>query len=63
MEHAERAAAASGVTEVVVDTSEHAEHLIDWYKRQGYRYVGDADWDVTNYRSVVLSKTLTGSTT
>ena len=62
MEHAECAAAHGGVTEVAVDTSEHAEHLIAWYRRQGYRYVGDADWNVTNYRSVVLSKTLAGIT-
>lgn len=61
MEHAEQAAAAAGVTEVAVDTSEHAQHLIDWYARQGYRYVGDADWNMTNYRSVVLSKSLAPS--
>lgn len=58
MEHAERAAASLGALEAAVDTSEHATHLISWYERQGYRHVGYADWNVTNYRSVVLSKTL-----
>lgn len=62
MEHAERAAARLGVMEAAVDTSEHATHLIRWYQRQGYRHVGYADWDVTNYRSVVLSKTVGGVT-
>lgn len=56
MEHAERAAAEMGALEVAIDTSEHAAHLIRWYESQGYRHVGYADWDVTNYRSVVLSK-------
>ncbi len=39
-----------------MDTSEQATQLIRWYEQQGYRHVGYADWDVTNYRSVVLSK-------
>jgi GNAT superfamily N-acetyltransferase len=58
MAQAEEAAVALGAAEVAIDTSEHAHHLIQWYERLGYRLVGDADWDVTNYRSVVLSKTL-----
>lgn len=62
MEHAERAAARLGAAEVAVDTSERATHLIRWYERLGYRRVGYADWDVTNYRSVVLSKTLNKAT-
>jgi GNAT superfamily N-acetyltransferase len=61
MEHAERAAASIGAREVAVDTSENAVHLIRWYEHQGYRLMGNADWNVTNYRSVVLSKTLGGS--
>ncbi len=56
MEHAERAAASLGATETAVDTSEHATELIRWYEQQGYRQGGYADWDVMNYRSVVLSK-------
>ena len=58
MQHAERAAAEMGAREVAIDTSERAVHLIRWYERQGYRHVGYADWEVTNYRSVVMSKTV-----
>lgn len=60
MRQAEEAARELGAAEVAVDTSERAHHLIDWYGRLGYRIVGDADWDATNYRSVVLSKSLVG---
>lgn len=58
MAHAEQAARAMGAAEVAVDTSEHAHHLVRWYEQLGYRHVGHADWSVTNYRSVVMSKTL-----
>jgi GNAT superfamily N-acetyltransferase len=47
-----------GVIELALDTSEKATHLIDWYKKLGYRFIGYADWDETNYRSVIMSKTL-----
>ena len=61
MAHAEEAAAAVGAAELAIDTSEQAQHLIRWYGKLGYRLVGHADWDVTNYRSVVMSKTLTSA--
>ena len=44
--------------ELALDTSEKALHLIRMYENWGYRHVGFADWAETNYRSVVLSKTL-----
>lgn len=56
IELAESRAAETGATELAVDTSEHAGHLIDWYGRLGYRFVEYADWETTNYRSVVMSK-------
>lgn len=31
---------------------------ISLYQRRGYRHVGFAQWSHTNYRSIVLSKTL-----
>ncbi len=46
------------VTELALDTSENAHHLIDYYKRRGYRYVETINWSMTNYRSFVLSKPL-----
>lgn len=48
----------NGVSELALDTSEKALHLIAWYKRLGYRFIEYASWDITNYRSVVMSKTL-----
>ncbi len=47
-----------GVREIALDTAETACHLIDLYKKRGYRYVETIAWGVTNYKSVVLSKGL-----
>lgn len=47
-----------GVQELALDTAETAVHLIAWYKKLGYRVIEYTDWDVTNYRSVIMSKTL-----
>ncbi len=44
--------------EIALDTAEGATHLIDLYKRRGYREVGIADWNETNYKSMILSKSL-----
>lgn len=46
------------VKELACDTAEHAFHLIHMYEKRGYRKVDEADWDGTNYRSVILSKSL-----
>jgi ribosomal protein S18 acetylase RimI-like enzyme len=56
MRHVEALAKADGATELAFDTSEHATHLIEWYRRMGYEFVGHVQWDVTNYRSVIMSK-------
>ena len=55
---AEARAAESGAAELACDTSEHAHDLIRLYTARGYRAVETVRWDVTNYRSVVLSKAL-----
>jgi GNAT superfamily N-acetyltransferase len=54
----ERLALEDGAMELACDTSEHASELRVMYGRRGYREVGFVRWDVTNYRSVILSKTL-----
>jgi hypothetical protein len=59
MDFVEHHAACDGAHEMALDTSEHAHHLIEIYKNRGYRFVEYAQWSVTNYRSVVLSKSLT----
>jgi len=47
-----------GVKELALNTSENAGHLIAWYEKLGYRFIEYVDWAITNYRSVVMSKTL-----
>ncbi len=56
--HVENRARETGAGELALDTSESATHLIDWYKRMGYRFAEYVDWEMTNYRSVILSKRL-----
>ncbi|WP_327679248.1 GNAT family N-acetyltransferase [Kitasatospora sp. NBC_00458] len=55
---AEERIAALGATEAVIDTSVEAIELVGWYRRRGYDPIGTWRWDVTNYESVVLLKTL-----
>lgn len=47
-----------GVTELALDTAETAYHLINFYKKRGYKFKETINWGMTNYDSVVLSKTL-----
>jgi GNAT superfamily N-acetyltransferase len=57
-EHVEVFARSLGVVELALDTAEGALHLRRWYERLGFRFVQFISWDETNYRSVILSKTL-----
>jgi len=54
----EQEARTVGVPNLALDTAEGATHLIELYGRLGYSFVGYADWDVTNYRSVICNKEL-----
>lgn len=56
--YVEASAVADGASELALDTAEPAHHLIEWYGRMGYRFIERVQWKVTNYRSVVMSKTL-----
>lgn len=58
MDFVEEFAMTQGAMEMALDTSEHADHLISTYKNRGYRFIEYAQWKMTNYRSVILSKTL-----
>ena len=58
MDEVERRALARGAAELALDTAEGAARLIAWYERRGYRFIEHVQWPVTNYRSVVLSRTL-----
>ena len=55
---AENRAREMGAEELALDTAVPATHLIDYYTRRGYRLVGEAQWETTNYRSVIMSKRL-----
>ena len=58
MDFIEARAAELGAIEIALDTSEHAHHLINMYKKRNYRFVQNVQWSVTNYLSVVMSKAL-----
>lgn len=55
---AEEHALRNGAAHLALDTAEGAAHLITWYERLGFRFVQHVRWEVTNYRSVVMSKPL-----
>lgn len=54
----EKETVARGGRELALDTAEPAHHLRQWYEKLGYRFIQYADWSSTNYRSVILSKSL-----
>jgi len=54
----EKETIARGGHELALDTAEPAHHLRQWYEKLGYRFIQYADWTSTNYRSVILSKSL-----
>jgi GNAT superfamily N-acetyltransferase len=51
-------AAARGVGELALDTSEQAVHLIRFYTSRGYRFVEFVRWPEVNYRSMIFAKQL-----
>jgi GNAT superfamily N-acetyltransferase len=56
---AERRARETNAHHLALDTAEPATHLIAYYQKRGYEFVEYTQWDVSNYRSVILSKRLT----
>ena len=54
----EERAKQDGAKEISLDTAEGATDLINYYSKKGYRFVGYTQWEITNYRSVLLSKNL-----
>jgi GNAT superfamily N-acetyltransferase len=55
----EEAARNAGCTRIALDTAENASHLVAWYTRLGFSIIDYTQWEVTNYRSVVMIKSLT----
>lgn len=58
----EQRAIQHGARELALDTAEGAAHLIAWYERLGFRFIEQVSWPDTNYRSVVMSKSLSAQT-
>ncbi len=54
----EERASVLGGKELALDTAEPATQLVEWYQRLGFRFIQHHQWEETNYRSVVLSKSL-----
>jgi GNAT superfamily N-acetyltransferase len=51
----EREAIGQGALEVALDTAIPATHLIGLYQRLGYEIVDEVQWELANYRSVIMS--------
>lgn len=45
-----------GSAEIALDTAETAHDLIAMYRRWGFEIVDTADWESTNYISVIMAK-------
>jgi GNAT superfamily N-acetyltransferase len=58
MDLVEEKARAVGAKEMALDTAEPAIHLIELYRRRGYRFIEYAQWRGKSYRSVIMSKSL-----
>jgi GNAT superfamily N-acetyltransferase len=56
IDEAEKIALEDKAEEIAIDTAEGAAELISFYEKKGYRHVGYVKWEVTNYRSVLMSK-------
>jgi GNAT superfamily N-acetyltransferase len=58
LEVAEKCAVRDKAKEIAFDTAEGAEELIAYYKKRNYQFVKYTQWEVTNYRSVIMAKKL-----
>ncbi len=58
MDFIEDFARSNGKKKIILDTSEKAQHLIDYYSKRGYSYIQHWKWGMVNYRSVVMGKDL-----
>ncbi|MFI5144059.1 MAG: GNAT family N-acetyltransferase [Ignavibacteria bacterium] len=58
MDFIEEYAKKLGLKELALDTSDKAQHLIDYYTKRGYRFICTHKWPGVNYHSIVLSKKL-----
>jgi ribosomal protein S18 acetylase RimI-like enzyme len=60
LDHLERFAISEGDDTIAFDTAETAYSLINYYRKRGYSFADYHQWNDTNYRSVLMKKSLTG---
>jgi GNAT superfamily N-acetyltransferase len=58
LEHACERAVELGASELALDTAEPATRLVELYERRGFAIVDRWSWPETNYRSVVMSRSV-----
>jgi tRNA threonylcarbamoyladenosine biosynthesis protein TsaE len=56
MRFAEDEARRRGCACVALDTAKPFTELVEWYEHRGYRVVAEAQWETTNYPSVIMEK-------
>lgn len=58
LDRVEQRARELGMTELALSTAEPDTELVTFYRRRGFRDIERFDWGVTNYTSLIMSKTL-----
>jgi len=58
LEGVERRARELGMAELALSTAEADAELVSFYHARGYRDIDRFDWGVTNYTSLIMSKSL-----
>ena len=56
LEFAESEARRRGLKALRLDTAKPFERLVGWYRKLGFAVIDETQWDVTNYRSVIMEK-------
>lgn len=54
MDHCESVAREDGFSHIQLDTAQPAAHLVEWYRRRGYRIVGEVRWSGKTYSSWIF---------
>ncbi len=58
MDLCEDLAKKEGLEAIQLDTAKPAGHLVAWYKKRGYKVVGETRWEGKTYESWIFEKTL-----
>jgi ribosomal protein S18 acetylase RimI-like enzyme len=58
MDLCEDLAIKEGFESIQLDTAKPAQHLVSWYKKRGYKIVGETHWEGKTYESWIFEKSL-----